>query len=98
MSALQQERGVFKAIVPPRLTILGIFGAEMIDRRLLKRHYDVLLRIPTQGARKIGWLTQDYKLTCQRIRRDIHALCTPGLAKRLHGGVDQPVQQNASID
>ena len=70
----------------------------MIDRRLSERQYDILSRFRAEGAQKIDQLAQDYKLTCQSIRRDINALCALGLARRLHGGVDRPVQQNVTIN
>lgn len=70
-----------------------------MDPRLSERQNDILSRIGARGAQHIDQLAQDYGLTTQSIRRDINVLCSLGLARRLHGGVDLPVlPQNTSIN
>lgn len=64
----------------------------MADSRLSDRQNDILARIGAHGAQQIDRLALEYGLTTQSIRRDINVLCTLGLARRLHGGVDLPVR------
>lgn len=71
----------------------------MSDPRLSERQNDILGRIAARGAQQIDTLARDYGLTTQSIRRDINLLCSLGLARRLHGGVDLPVMpQNTPVN
>jgi DeoR family transcriptional regulator, glycerol-3-phosphate regulon repressor len=63
----------------------------MSDTRLSERQQDILGQIASGGAQQIEELARRYGLTSQSIRRDINVLCSLGLARRLHGGVDLPV-------
>lgn len=71
----------------------------MSDPRLSERQNDILARIGARGVQQIDMLARDYGLTTQSIRRDINFLCSLGLARRLHGGVDLPVMpQNTPVN
>ena len=70
----------------------------MSDTRLSQRQQDILGQIASGGAQQIEELARRYGLTSQSIRRDINVLCSLGLARRLHGGVDLPVlPQNTPV-
>jgi len=71
----------------------------MSDTRLSQRQQDILGQIASGGAQQIEELARRYGLTTQSIRRDINVLCSLGLARRLHGGVDLPVlPQNTPVN
>lgn len=71
----------------------------MSDRHLSQRQQDILGQIAAGGAQQIEDLARLYGLTSQSIRRDINVLCSLGLARRLHGGVDLPVlPQNTPVN
>lgn len=71
----------------------------MSDTRLSQRQQDILGQIASGGAQQIEDLARRYGLTSQSIRRDINVLCSLGLARRLHGGVDLPVlPQNTPVN
>jgi DeoR family glycerol-3-phosphate regulon repressor len=59
---------------------------------LSERQTQILGLIKAEGAQSVEDLARRYGLTTQTLRRDINQLCDLGLARRLHGGVDVPVE------
>ncbi len=65
-----------------------------MEENLTPRQAEIVRLVRSQGFASVDSLALQFDVTTQTIRRDINRLSEQGLLRRIHGGVEPPVNPN----